>query len=256
MMNFKNKNYIITGSTEGLGKLISIELSKLGANLILISRSEKKIKKVLNKCKNIHKHKICLIDLNDIEDIKNSLNKVLINNNQIDGVLHIAGGGLGVKSYAPKHKEYIRVFNLNLFSIFEINSTVIPLMKKNKKGVLLHVGSIASNESVGSLSYNVAKSSLSSYVRSLSKQISKYNICPTGISPGGFIFENNAMGRLKKNNKLIYDKFIKERLPRKKMPKAEELLPIIFMLLENNMMFSGNMISCDSAEGNFYKPYY
>ena len=120
----------------------------------------------------------------------------------------------------------------------------------------MHVGSIASNESVGSLSYNVAKSSLSSYVRSLSKQISKHNICPTGISPGGFIFENNAMGRLKKNNKLVFDKFIKERLPRKKMPKAEELLPIIFMLLENNMIFSGNMISCDSAEGNFYKPYY
>ncbi len=45
MINFKNKNYIITGSTEGLGKLISIELSKLGANLILISRSEKKNKK-------------------------------------------------------------------------------------------------------------------------------------------------------------------------------------------------------------------
>ena len=70
MINFKNKNYIITGSTEGLGKLISIELSKLGANLILISRSEKKIKKVLNKIKNIHKHKICLIDLNDIEELK------------------------------------------------------------------------------------------------------------------------------------------------------------------------------------------
>ena len=84
MINFKNKNYIITGSTEGLGKLISIELSKLGANLILISRSEKKLKKVLNKCKNIHNHKICLIDLNDIEEIKNSLNKVLVNNNQID----------------------------------------------------------------------------------------------------------------------------------------------------------------------------
>ena len=35
---------------------------------------------------------------------------------------------------------------------------------------------------------------------------------------------------------LVYDKFIRE-ITKKKTPKAEELLPIIFMLLENNMMF-------------------
>ena len=27
------------------------------------------------------------------------------------------------------------------------------------------------------------------------------------------------------------------------------------MLLENNMMFSGNMISCEAAEGNFYSTF-
>ena len=196
----KNKNIIITGSTEGLGKFLSIELSKYVSKLIMISRSEKKLRAVHGKCFNKSKHIICPIDLNNVIEIKANLKKHLKSIKRIDAVLHIAGGGLGVHEAMPDFDDYIKVFNLNLFSIFEINKFVAPLMKKNKNGVLFHIGSIASNESVASLSYNVSKSSLSSYVRSLSKELARFNICVTGINPGGFIYENNAMGRLKKIN--------------------------------------------------------
>ena len=47
--NLINKNVIITGSTEGLGKYITIELSKHVSKLILISRSEKKLLRVKDK---------------------------------------------------------------------------------------------------------------------------------------------------------------------------------------------------------------
>ncbi|PPR47630.1 MAG: hypothetical protein CFH18_00372, partial [Alphaproteobacteria bacterium MarineAlpha5_Bin8] len=117
--------------------------------------------------------------------------------------------------------------------------------------------SIACNEAVGALSYNVAKSSLSSYVRTLSKYLAKYNVCVTGISPGAFIYKQNAMARLKKNNIKAYNNFIKKRIPSNRMPNAIELLPLIKMLCEkDNMMLTGNMISCDAGEGNFYKSYY
>ena len=251
----KNKNIIITGATEGLGKYLSIELSKNVNKLILISRSEKKLKFVSDKCFNKKKHIICPIDLNNVIEIKKNLKNYLRSIKEIDAVLHIAGGGLGVSSSLPDFNDYIKVFNLNLFSIFEINKFVAPLMKKKKNGVLFHIGSIASNESVASLSYNVAKSSLSSYVRSLSKELARFNICVTGINPGGFIYENNSMGRLKKNKPEVYKNFIKNRLPRRKMPSAKELYPIIKLIIENNMMFTGNMITCDSGEGNVYKTF-
>ena len=251
--SLENKNILITGASEGLGKYIAIELSKVANKLILISRSKKKLQIVKDKCQNKNRHIICPIDLNEIKKIKKKLQSKIKSIKKIDAVLHIAGGGLGIKESLPNYEDYIKVFNLNLFSIFEINKFIVPLMKKNKNGVLFHVGSIASNEAIASLSYNVAKSSLSSYVRTLSKSLAQYNICVTGISPGAFIYENNAMGRLKKNNIKVYNDFINNRLPRKKMPSAKELLPIFKMIIENNMMFTGNMISCDGGEGNFYR---
>lgn len=250
--NLKNKNIIITGATEGLGKFLSLELSKYVSKLILISRSENKLNTLKKKCKNTNQHIICPIDFDDIKNLKKNLSKYLKSIKKIDAVLHIAGGGLGVYRSTPNYEEYIKVFNLNLLSIFEINSLVIPIMKKKKNGVLFHVGSIASNEAVASLTYNVTKSAIIPYVRSLSKDLAKFNICVSGINPGGFIYENNAMGRLKKFKPEIYKEFINKRLPRKKIPSAKELYPIIKLIIENNMMFTGNMITCDSGEGNSY----
>ena len=59
--NLKDKNIIITGASEGLGKLIAIELSKVVSKIILVSSSEKKLKLLLNKCYNKKKHLVCPI---------------------------------------------------------------------------------------------------------------------------------------------------------------------------------------------------
>ena len=103
-----------------------------------------------------------------------------------------------LKTHSQPHKDYMKVMNLNLFSIFEINRHLLPFFEKKIKSTIFHVGSIASNEAIGSLSYNVAKVGLVAYVRSLSKEISGSGIVVNGIAPGAFECENNAMSRLKK----------------------------------------------------------
>lgn len=253
----KKKNIIITGASSGLGALLSKELSKSGHKLTLISRNEKKLINVIKLCHNKNIHNFASVDFQDFDNLNKNLKIIFSKIKKIDTVIHVAGGGLGIKNHLPKREDYIKVFNLNLFSIFEINRLVIPMLIKRKSGTIIHVGSIASNEAVGSISYNVAKSSLSSYVRSLSKYIAKHNICVTGIAPGAFIYKDNAMGRLKKHNSKAFKDFINKRIPLNRMPNALELIPIIKMLCEeNNMMLTGNMISCDAGEGNFYKNFY
>ena len=219
----------------------------------MTSSSAIKLKKVLKQCKNKNKHQIYQCDLSSNSEINEFTNFVKKKFSTIDIILHIAGGGFGINNYLPENNDYEKVFKINLFSIFEINRHLVPIMKRKKKGTIFHVGSIAANESVGSLSYNVAKSSLSSYVRTLAKHLAAYNICITGINPGGFEYYGNAMIRLKKNNPKAYKEFISNRLPLKRMPKAKELLPIIYLAIgKDNISLTGSMISCDFGEGNFY----
>ena len=52
--------------------------------------------------------------------------KVKTNFTHLDIIMHVAGGGLGIKDPLPEYEDYMKVMNLNLFSIFEINRHLLP----------------------------------------------------------------------------------------------------------------------------------
>ena len=72
--------------------------------------------------------------------------------------------------------------------------------------------------------------------------------------PGAFEYENNAFGRLKKNNRKVYNSFIKNKLPRKKISKAEEFFGLFeFLLTDNSNALAGSSILADFSETNSYR---
>lgn len=248
------KNIIITGASHGLGYDLALSLSKENNKLFLTSRNYAQLRKLKIKCNSSSEHMIFSADLIDI----NNCSKIIEEANsffkkKIDVIIHVAGGGLGLKSFDLAYSDILKVMNLNFFAPLELNRLLLNQMIKKKSGNIVHIGSIASNEAVGSLAYNIAKSSLSAYVRSLGAEVSKYNIIATGIAPGGFIAKNNAMYRLKKKNIAAYNKFVRNRLPRKKMGLTKEIIPIIkFLCSKNAGMMSGCLIPVDGAEGKTY----
>lgn len=245
-----NKKILITGATKGLGKEAAIFFASKGYSLILAGRCEKKLSRLIAGLKNKKKHISLLLDLQDIKQIENlKIDKRFLN---LHCILHCAGGGLGIKNVNPKSHEFTKVLNVNALSLIQINNKLFQILKKNR-GTIVHVGSIASYEAVGSLAYNCAKALLAAYVRTAGREMIKKRIIITGILPGGFIGHNNAMSRLKKNNKKAYNEFINKRLPAQKMFKTSDLMPMIEMMcLKKLYMLAGNLVSMDAGEGKTY----
>ena len=244
------KKIIIIGASKGLGQAAAIWFSKLNYKIALLSRSHLNLEKVRKKCKNSKLHISLEINLLDISTIKKPINRAIKFLNGVDVVLHAAGGGLGLKENLISANDFLKLLNLNILSAVEINRLIVPKMKK---GNIIHVGSIASYESVGSVGYNSAKATITAYVKTLGRELSKKNIIMTGILPGGFMAPENAMHRLKKNNKKAFNDFIKNRLPRKKMGNTNEIMPIIeFLASKNAGMMSGCLMPMDGGEGKSY----
>ena len=152
-------------------------------------------------------------------------------------------------------KDFSKLFALNLGAAAEINRLVAPEMKGRRSGNLVHVGSIASGEAVGSVGYNTVKAALAAYVRSLGRELNRYNVIATGILPGGFIAPENAMARLQQSNPEAYDHFIEERLPRQIMGDAKELIPMLLLLCSDAAsMMGGCLVPIDAGEGRAYNP--
>ena len=90
-----NKTILITGSSDGIGKMLAIEISKLGANIILLGRNQKKLNNVydqLNTSTSLQKHLIIETDLNTLNNITADEIFIAINQefNDIDGLIHNA----------------------------------------------------------------------------------------------------------------------------------------------------------------------
>ncbi len=74
--NLKNKTAVVTGAGKGLGKACAIALAEAGANLIIISRTNKdltQVSKIIKKLKVKCKSYVC--DITNYEEIKEIINK-------------------------------------------------------------------------------------------------------------------------------------------------------------------------------------
>ena len=251
---FFNKGVIVTGASSGLGAVACKALAQRGARIAMLSRSKREMENLKSRIHNSSKHISIKVDLLKNDGIKLAIKKAKQFLKEIDIVIHIAGGGFGLKEPLINSQDLKTLLQINLGAAVEINRLIVNSKKKNHSIKLIHVGSIASYEAVGSVGYNVAKSALSAYVKSLGRELYKKDVVITGILPGGFIAPGNAMERLKKKNLKDYKNFIKTRLPRGMMAEANEIIPmLLFLCSKHSAMMGGCLVPIDGGEGRAYK---
>ena len=250
---FIGKKILITGASKGLGAACFLEFAKKGAQLVIAGRTQENLLELIKKTEEPYSHLAITTDLTEESNVHEFVQKGLEFLGGVDIIIHALGGGYGFSDPILSWKQLDLLHKVNLYAGAEINKFVIPDMIENQSGTIIHVGSIASQEAVGSVGYNTVKASLAAYVRSLGREMASYGIIVTGILPGGFTAPGNAMERLQQNKPEVYETFIQERLPRKKMGSVEEIIPLICLLASNaGSMMSGCCVPIDAGEGKAY----
>lgn len=176
------KNYIITGSTSGIGKSVVESLDNLDNNLILISRSMSDLKELQNNLKTISTLIEC--DLTDI----NYLQKVVKNfPDKIDGFIHCAGQDSLESIRGINYKKFDYLMRLHVYSFIEI----LKFIEKNKSKKdnewtsVVAISSIASDYGgIGQTLYSASKSALEACIRVLSKELIRKKIRLNTVKPG------------------------------------------------------------------------
>ena len=175
----KDKCFLVTGSSSGIGRAITIKLLDSGARVIGIAR---------NHIKNKIKHKNYLTyttDLNKLDDLEKTIKKIIQDNPEINGLVSNAGYG----EFGPLEnfsvKDISSFFSMNLTSHIIITKCLLPHLKKKEIGDIIFMGSEASlsGEKNGAL-YCGAKFGLRGFSQALRKDVSNSNIRVCIINPG------------------------------------------------------------------------
>ena len=180
-MNLKNKNILITGGTLGIGKETAKILVEKGANVLITGRTEERIENSLiyTKAKGL------VFDISKIDNIPENTKKCLdLLNGSIDVLINNAGTGVRKSVEELSIDDFLNVYNTNVFGLALLTKEIVPVMKKNKGGNIINIGSTASLKGykTGSI-YSSSKFALRSLTQCWQAELRPFNIRVTQVNP-------------------------------------------------------------------------
>ena len=134
MNDFSGKTVLITGASKGIGKAITLEFSKLNANVIAVSRTKKDLESLQKETSNA-------IEIWDEDITKNSFYEKISTLKKIDICINNAGMNKPKLIEDVDDETLDMMLNLNIRSVYKTSQAVTSIMKKNLGGVIINVTS-------------------------------------------------------------------------------------------------------------------
>lgn len=178
---FNNKNILITGAGSGIGRELSIELNKLGANVIGADIDLNTLEETKNIINN-DRFKYYEVDMENSD----SINKFLTNNLDIDILINNAGIIHTFTKVEDLNYELInKVMNINFFGPLRLIKHFIPLMKKKDYAHIINISSMGGFFPFpGQVIYGSSKAALKILTEGLYAELKDTNIKTMVVMPG------------------------------------------------------------------------
>ena len=247
LSSLKNKNVIITGCNKGIGKATLEGFAKYGANIFACVRSNSsEFKKFILTLKKKYKVKIYVIKLDLLKksSISNCVNEIYKISKNIDILVNNAGMLFNSLFQMTSEKQLQEMFQVNYFSQVYLTQIISRGMTKNKTGNIIFVSSTSGiNGDYGRFAYSSSKAAILSTVKTLSKELSNYNIRVNAVSPG--LTETDLM---LSNTKEDIIKSEIEKISLKRIASTNEIADIIlFLASEKSSYINGQNIVADGG---------
>ncbi|MGN1050965.1 MAG: elongation factor P 5-aminopentanone reductase [Acutalibacteraceae bacterium] len=203
------KTAIVTGASRGIGREIAFSLARDGFNIAVnYNHSEKEalcLAKTLKEKFNVFSLAV-KGDVSSPQSAENMVEAVKVNFGNIDVLINNAGISNQKLFTHISNAEWQNMMDTNLNSLFYVTKNVVPIMVKNKSGVIVNIGSMWGSAGASmEVHYSTAKAGVIGFTKALAKELAPSNIRVNMVSPGVVntdmisVFDENAKENLRQN---------------------------------------------------------
>ena len=215
MINFKNKNVLITGASGGIGSELVKKFVSREANVLGTGTKAEKLDQIKKKYPNI---KVKRFDISEHSRIEEFIDNVSLELEGLDILINNAGTNADNLSLRMKVEEWKKVVDVNLTSTFLLSKYAIKKMLKNKFGRVVNITSVVGHTgNVGQSNYAASKAGIIGMSKSLAIEYAKKNITVNCVSPG-FIVSDMTMNIAEK-----VKLYLTSRIPMGKLGTGEDV---------------------------------
>ena len=207
-MDFSGKAAISTGAASGMGLLFAQNFAELGGNVVLCDVNEDALKEKVDEINSKGKGKAVgvLCDVRDYNQVTNACKTCVDTFGSIDIVCNFAGGYARRMLNIPGNLDFTEVpidvydwgLDVNLKGPFYFAHASLGIMKSQKSGLIINIGSItgAEGDFMG-MDYPTAKAGLMhGLTKSIAQYGESYGIRSVCVSPGP-VLTREAMSKMK-----------------------------------------------------------
>ena len=245
--NLKNKAALVTGAGKGLGKACAVALAEAGANLIIISRTNKdlqQVSRIIKKFKVKCKSYVC--DITNYNEIKKIINK----QSRIDVLVNNAGTNIPEYFTQVKREnmEYmVKINNIAAFNLAQLCAVKMIKTKNRKKigGSIVNMSSQMGHVSGPKRTvYSMNKFGVEGLTKGMALELAKYNIRVNAISPTFVVTPMTK--KFLKNKKFKRD--VLNNIPLGRFAELPEISSaVVFLASDAASMITGTSLLVDGG---------
>ena len=142
--NMTGKTVLITGATNGIGKIAALELARMGASLSIVARNRSKGQAVLEEIgreTNNAQIELFIADLSSMADVRKLAQEFTAKHGTLDVLLNNAGAYYSERKLSADGLEM--TFALNHMSYFLLTNLLLPTLKATPNSRVVSVSSAA-----------------------------------------------------------------------------------------------------------------
>jgi NAD(P)-dependent dehydrogenase (short-subunit alcohol dehydrogenase family) len=171
---------LITGASSGIGLCIANKLHADNYKVFGTSRYPAR-----------HRHKLAFellpLDITSATSIQDCVNTLLLRSPTLDVLVNNAGIGVCGSAEETNAELADKQFQTNFWGAVNMTKAILPIMRRQKKGSIITIGSLAGLIGVPFQSYYAAsKHALEGFFRSLRFEVKPFNINISVVEPGFF----------------------------------------------------------------------
>jgi NAD(P)-dependent dehydrogenase (short-subunit alcohol dehydrogenase family) len=182
---------IVTGGGTGIGRAISEALALSGAHVVICSRKMEHLEPVEKKIEELGRQSLAIsCDVRKEEQVKEVVEQTAKKFGRLDILVNNAGASFVCPVEDVSLNGWNAIFGINATGTFLFSKYGCQEMKKQDKGVIINIASIAGRDGAPMMAaYGAAKAAVINFTKALAVEFAQYNIRVNCIAPGMIITE-------------------------------------------------------------------